>query len=380
MNRPFRPVKTAVIGCGMISGQYLENCVKRFNVLNVVACADLVPERAQKAAETYGLRVMTDEQIYSDPEIELVINLTYPTAHYEVTRAALLAGKHVHSEKMFAITLDQADELTRIAREKRLSLTAAPDTWLGARMQTARAVVDGGLIGDPISAEIILSRCYRHSDWKQESEKRFAFCPGGGLLYDMGGYYLASLVSILGGVDSVTGFYRTYKPARPFRHPNNPAYGADMTYDGAPNCYSGSFLFKSGAMASLSMTSEVRGGGSRFYLHGTLGTLDLGDPNDFGGNLRLETAAGGGFKELGLLYPYTDASRGLGAADAAYALRNGRSARCNAGFIYHVFEALQGMERSCDSGAIYRMTSDCPRPAPLPAGFMEYPEAELDDL
>ena len=133
-------------------------------------------------------------------------------------------------------------------------------------------------------------------------------------------------------------------------------------------------------MASLSMTSEVRGGGSRFYLHGTLGTLDLGDPNDFGGNLRLETAAGGGFKELGLLYPYTDASRGLGAADAAYALRNGRSARCNAGFIYHVFEALQGMERSCDSDAIYRMTSDCPRPAPLPAGFMEYPEAELDDL
>ena len=380
MKAPFRPVRTAVIGCGMISGQYFENCVKRFNVLDVVACADIVPERAQKAAETYGLRVMTDEEIYGDPDIEMVINITNPTSHYEVTRAALLAGKHVHSEKMFAITLDQADELTRIAREKRLSLTAAPDTWLGARMQTARAVVDGGLIGEPISAEIILSRCYRHSDWKQEREKRFAFCPGGGLLYDMGGYYLTALVSLLGGVDSVTGFYRTYRPERPFRHPANPAYGDMMTYDGAPNCYAGAFLFKSGAMASLSMTSEVRGGGSHFYLLGTNGTLDRGDPNNFGGNLLIETAAGGGFRELGLNYPYTDASRGLGAADAAYALRNNRPARCGAGLIYHVFEALQGLEKSCDSGMIYRMTSDCARPAPLSAGFMEYPEAELDDL
>lgn len=378
MMRPFRPVKTAIIGCGMISKTYLENCVNRFNVLDVVACADIVPERAQKAAETYGLRVMTDEEIYNDPDIELVINTTYPTAHYEVTRAALLAGKHVHSEKMFAITLEQANELTRIAREKHLSLTSAPDTWMGSRMQTARAVVDGGLIGEPISAEIILSRCYRHSDWKQESEKRFAFCPGGGLLYDMGGYYLTALVSILGDVDKVTGFYRTYRPERPYRHPNNPLYGTTMTYDSAPNCYAGAFLFKSGVTASLSMTSEVRGGGSHFYLHGTCGTLDLGDPNNFGGDLRIETASGGGFKELGLNYP--EGMRGIGAADAAYALRNNRPARCGTELIYHVFEALQGLEKSCDSGVTYTMTSDCARPDPLPAGFMEYPEAELDNL
>lgn len=376
MKAPFRPVKTAIIGCGMISPVYFESC-RYFNVLELVGCADIVPERAQKRAEEYGVRVMTNEEIYADPEIEMVINLTYPTAHYEVTRAALLAGKHVHSEKMFAITLDQANDLMRIAREKQLSLTAAADTWLGARLQTARRVVDGGLIGEPISAEIQLARCYRHSDWKRESEKRFAFCPGGGLLNDMGSYYLTPLVSMLGCIDKVTGFYRTYRPERPFRHPANPLYGQMMTYDDAPNCYSGAFLFRSGVMASLSMTSESRGGGTHFYLHGTEGMLDLGDPNDFDGPLYLSLASGG-FKEIGMMYPEKMGGRGIGAADAAYALRNHRPAHCSSELIYHVFEAVKGLEISCDTGRIYEMTSSCAQPEPLPLGFMEYPEAALD--
>ncbi len=378
MNAPFRPVKAAIIGCGMISPAYFESCVRYFNVLDVVACSDIVPERAQKRAEEYGVRVMTNEEIWADPSIEMVINLTYPTAHYEVSRVSLLAGKHVHSEKMFAITLDQANELVRIAREKNLSLTAAPDTWLGARLQTARRVLDGGLIGEPISAEIQLARCYRHSDWKRESEKRFAFCPGGGFLNDMGGYYLTALVSMLGGIDKVTGFYRTYHPERPFKHPANPLYGEMMTYDDAPNCYSGSFLFKSGVMASLSMTSESRGGGTHFYLHGTEGTLDLGDPNEFDGSVHLSLASGG-FKEIGLMYPERAGGRGVGAADAAYALRNQRKARCSSELIYHVFEAAKGLEISCDTGRIYEMTSSCERPEALPLGFMEYPEAALDN-
>ena len=137
MNFPFKPVKTAVIGCGMISEIYFKNMVEVFNVLDVVGCADLVPERAKAKAEKYGIRHMTNEEIYNDPEIELVVNLTYPTSHYEVNKAALLAGKNVHCEKMFAITLDQAKELRAIAEEKGLMLTAAPDTWLGGRLQPA---------------------------------------------------------------------------------------------------------------------------------------------------------------------------------------------------------------------------------------------------
>lgn len=376
--KTFHPVKTAVIGCGMISDIYLQNCVKRFNILDVVGCADIVPERAQRQAEKYGIRAMTDEEVFSDPEIEMVINITCPTAHFEVSRAALLAGKHVHSEKMFATSPSDADGLVRLAEEKGLSLTAAPDTWLGGRLQTARQIVDSGILGELISAEISLQRCYRHSDWKQESEKRFAFCPGGGYINDMGGYYLTAMVSLAGAAESVAGFYRTYKPSRPYMHPSNPLYGEQMTYDDAPNCYAAAIRFRSGLFCSLGMTSEVRGGGNRFALHGTCGSLDLGDPNNFGGPLMLELSGGGGPKEIPLNFAFCDNSRGLGAADAAYALRNGRTPRCSARLIRHVYELANGIEQSCDSGTFYRMQTSCERPAPFAPGYIEYPEAVLD--
>ena len=378
MEKPFRPVKTAVIGCGMISDIYLKNMVEVFQVLHVVGCSDLVEERARAKAEKYGIRQMTNEEIFSDPEIELVVNLTYPTAHFAVSKAALLAGKNVHSEKMFAITLEQARELRDIAREKGLQLTAAPDTWLGGRLQTARQILDGGLIGTPLAADIVLDRCYRHSEWKTESEKRFAFCPGGGFLNDMGGYYLTALVSMLGSIRRVTGFYRTFEPARPFRHPGNPAYGEMLTYDNAPNCYAAALQFENGVLCSLNMTSEVRGGGSIFNLHGTQGTLYLDDPNNFGGPLMLELSDRGGKKEMPLSHAYTENSRGLGAADAAYALRNGRKPRCDTDLIFHVYEAAKGIEISCDSGKIYEMGSRCDRPAPFAPGHMEYPEMVMD--
>ena len=378
MQQPFRPVKTAVIGCGMISEIYLKNMVENFNILQVVGCSDLIREKAQAKAEKYSIRCMTNEEIFADPEIELVVNLTYPMSHYEVSKAALLAGKNVHSEKMFAISPEQAEDLRRIAEEKGLQLTAAPDTWLGGRLQTARRIVDSGLIGTPIAAEIVLDRCYRHSDWKKESEKRFAFCPGGGYINDMGGYYITALVSMLGSISRVTGFYRTFEPARPFRHPQNPKYGEMMTYDQAPNCYAAALQFEDGALCSLSMTSEVRGGGSFFNLHGTQGTLYLDDPNEFGGPLLMELSDRSGRKEMPLCYPYTENSRGLGAADAAYALRNGRKPRCATDLIFHVYEAAKGIEISCDTGKIYEMKSRCQRPAPLEPGYMEYPEAMLD--
>ena len=157
--KPFRPVKTAVIGCGMISDVYLKNMVTQFNVLDVVGCSDLIEERSRAKAEKYGIRQMTNEEILADPQIELVVDLTYPMSHFEVNRAALLAGKHVHSEKMFATSLADARELVRIAHEKGLQLTAAPDTFLGARIQTAIQLIDSGLIGEPIAAEISLQRC-----------------------------------------------------------------------------------------------------------------------------------------------------------------------------------------------------------------------------
>ena len=110
----FRKIRTAVIGCGMISDQYFGNLLK-YDVLDVVGCADLRPERSGEKAEKYGIRQMTDEEIWSDPSIQLVVNLTWTTAHYAVTKASLLAGKHVYSEKMTTLTCEESTELMELA-------------------------------------------------------------------------------------------------------------------------------------------------------------------------------------------------------------------------------------------------------------------------
>lgn len=148
----YKPVKTAVIGSGMISDIYLSNLKKRFSIIDLVGCSDIVSEKSKAQAEKYGIRQMTNEEILNDPEIELVLNLTYASAHYEVSRQILSAGKHCYSEKMMCLTLEEAHELDRIRKEKNVMFTVAPDTFLGAPQQTARLIVEKGLITDYIQS------------------------------------------------------------------------------------------------------------------------------------------------------------------------------------------------------------------------------------
>ncbi|MBO4979069.1 MAG: Gfo/Idh/MocA family oxidoreductase, partial [Clostridia bacterium] len=132
----FKPVKTAVIGCGMISNIYLRVLKEKFSIIELVGCSDIVESKAAAQAKKYDIRQMTNEEILSDPEIELVLNLTYASAHYEVNRAILLSGKHCYSEKMMCLTMEEADELDRIRREKGVMFAVAPDTFLGAGIQS----------------------------------------------------------------------------------------------------------------------------------------------------------------------------------------------------------------------------------------------------
>ena len=161
----FRRIKAALIGSGAISEKYLTNITKKFHVIDMVGCSDLIPERSAQRAEQFGIRQMTNEEILSDPTIEIVVNTTYPLSHYEVTKAALLAGKHVYTEKMLAVTLEEGLELCELAKEKGLMLTTAPDTFLGGGWQTARHMIDTGLIGTPIGALGVCIRSYQdHGD------------------------------------------------------------------------------------------------------------------------------------------------------------------------------------------------------------------------
>ena len=145
-----KKIKTAVVGCGSISDIYMTNLTTgKFTVMELVACSDLMVERMNASAAKFGIKAMSLDEICADPEIEMVICLTTPAAHYPIIKQALLAGKHVFSEKMIAVDLWQGKELVQIANEKGLHLGVAPDTFLGASVQTAKYIVDKGLIGKP---------------------------------------------------------------------------------------------------------------------------------------------------------------------------------------------------------------------------------------
>jgi len=373
----FKPVKTAVIGCGAISATYLHNCVRRLKILDIVGCADIKPERSAARAAEYGIRQMTNEEIYEDPKIQLVINLTYPISHYEVSKAALLAGKHVYSEKMIAPTFEQGLELAAIAKEKNLLFGAAPDTFLGAGIQTARWILDSGMIGTPVAAEAILTRSYHAERSTDNPDRSFVYCYGGGLIFDVGCYYLTGIVNLLGAINRVCGFSQTREAAeRVYMNPDNPDYGKVMKID-SPNSTAGTLEFKNGVLCPILTTSEGPNFTNSFVIYGTEGKLTINDPNEFTANVMVRTKNGNDIV-MPQNHGFTDNYRGIGVADLAYALRNNRKPRASWEIPLHTLEAACGIVKSGENDIIYRMTTDCERSAPLAPGYVEYPEMVFD--
>ena len=198
-----RKVKVAMIGVGAISGIYLENLTKKFHELELIGVCDLIPERSQKASEKYGVKVYGDMyEAFADPEVEIVLNLTRPHEHYAVTKAALEAGKHVYTEKPLGASYEEGCELAKLAKEKGLLIAGAPDTFLGAGIQTCRKLIDDGYIGTPIGAAAFMI-CHGHETW--HPDPAFYYQYGGGPMLDMGPYYITALVNLLGRVRGVTG-------------------------------------------------------------------------------------------------------------------------------------------------------------------------------
>lgn len=387
---PVKKMKIAILGSGRISKVYIPTIRKEFGILEIVGGWDPKPERAMENEERFGVKAMTKGEILADPNIEAVLNLTKPESHYEITKEALLAGKHVYSEKMIALTMEQAKELLEIAEKKNLAFTVAPDTFLGGAWQTARKLIDDGYIGTPLLVNAVAIRSYQLND-PQSARLPMTMRPGGGIPYDMGGYYLHAMFHLLGGLRKVTGFVKTANRKKCFRNPQNPSYKEVMTVSGdAPNTMTASMEFENGVYGSLIMTSESDlFYQSEFVIYGTQGTLILPDPNCFGGEIRLRrTQPGGELWEsmtgpinIPLTHGYTTEGRGIGAADMAWAVRNGRVPRADARMGYHAFEAIQGIRQSCENGRVYCMTSEIERPAPVMPGVLKGTAQEmvLDD-
>ncbi len=373
---PVKKVKTAVVGCGMISNIYLRNLKQLFSIIDLTAVCDINPSAAGEKARLYGVdRIMTIDEIAADPEIELVVNLTAPTAHYAVIRRMLEAGKHVYTEKMFTTDLEQARELTALAEQKGLMIAVAPDTVLGAGVQTARRMIDTGLVGEITSGFVSVTR---NQSLNSETYK-FLQKPGGALPYDVGIYYIGALIALLGPVRAVRGFGA---PAP--RHQKellfDAANPAEWTVPGT-NVAAAALEFESGALVSLHFNGNAVGAETHaVQLFGTKASMLLGDPDTFGGEVRLVFPEGepvrmpmthgyNGVNALPEKSPFDFyGHRGVGAADLAWAIRKGRKNRLSKEYGLHCQEILQGIDEAARTGGTYALQSRCQVP-PLAPGF-----------
>ena len=366
-------VKVGVIGCGRISGIYLQNCAQRFAATEVVACADVVPALAQaRAAEFQIARACTVEELLADPAIELVVDLTIPTAHAAVNHAILQAGKHLYTEKPFALTAADADSVLDLANTKGLRVGSAPDTFLGAGLQTCRKLIDEGAIGIPYAASglILMRGPYDALQTNAQSYLQLGWDP----LFDMAPYYLTALVTLLGPVQRVAGFTNQVHRTITINNPQSPHYGTTFPVE-APLNTAATLEFASGAVATLQAAKESFGYTPRLEIYGTEGILYANDPNMFGGTIRILPQEGASY-EVPYSHGYSENSRGLGIADMAYALRSGRPHRASGALARHVLDITLGVFEAARTERYMTMTTRCERPAPLPLGLTN---GELDE-
>ena len=360
--------RIGVVGCGNISGVYFKNLSETEGV-ELLACCDLSEERAEKAAQTYSVpRVCTLSQLLADPDIDIVVNLTTPEAHYSVARQAVEAGKSVYNEKPLTATLEDGADLLKEAEKSRVLVGSAPDTFLGAGLQTCRKLLEDGWIGRPVAATAFML-CHGHESWHPDPE--FYYKPGGGPLFDMGPYYLTALVSLLGPVKRVSGATQISFEKRKIT--SKPKFGALIDVE-VPTHAASLLEFHDGVVATLVTSFDVWSAQvPRIEIYGSEGTLSVPDPNGFGGPVGLRRASSSSFDQIPLAFPNAENSRGLGVVDMAAALFTGRPHRASDQLAFHVLEIMHAVHTSSDTGRHIVLSSRCDRPDafPLDLGDME---------
>jgi predicted dehydrogenase len=370
-----QPTQVGIIGSGTISGIYLENA-KKFDAFDVAAIADVRVDAAQARAEEFGVpKGCSVEDLLADPEIEVVINLTPHRVHGQVGLQVLQAGKHVYTEKPLTVYREEGLAMLAEAERQGRRIGGAPDTFLGGAWQTARSIIDEGLIGEPVAA-------FANLHWRRRPRPASAAATvpegayrsfyatdfyeyGGGALFDRGPYYLNALIHLLGPIRRVTGSARKTWEER--------AEGGPNVKVNVPTHVAGVLDFAGGPVGTILMTNDVYETGlPHIEIYGSEGSLRCIDPNNFGGQLFMRTADDPELKPVENRFGYNQNSRGVGVADLCTAIRNDRPHRASGAMAYHVVDIINSLHDASDQGHHVELASTCDQPAPLPRGLADW--------
>ena len=363
------PMKVGVVGTGMICRIYIENIAKRFSVVELAAVADRNIDKAKEVADQYGVKACTVDELMEDPEIEIILNLTPPAVHYEIMKRALLAGKHVYTEKTFTMNIIEAQELVMLAEEKGLMIGSAPDTFFASWVQNARKIIDSGRLGRITSFAMVGNR----DNEKMLPAMPYMNRPGGGLLYDYVVYYLTVLVNLLGPVQKVSANIRAPYARHIDNFPPSQHKGEIVETPNESQVYS-ILEMENGITGTLSINADSCSFDQTYFaIYGNKGILYLACPDWFNGEISLyenTTDFKGADKPKRVKiedpYAFKTNSRGVGLADMVWAKIEGREPRVNGERCLHVLEVEERMQESSDKNGLQCVVaSTCTRSLPL---------------
>ena len=346
-------MKVGIIGCGNIADIYIQNSKKYFNNFEIIACADIKEEASKIFAEKYNVSQLSVEDILAHREIEFIINLTIPNVHYEVSKSILKSKKHSYSEKPLSIEFDDGKKLNELAKKNNVYVGCAPDTFLGAGIQTARKLIDDDTIGKVQLGSISMA-VPGHEIWHPNPD--FYYQYGGGPILDMGPYYFTALVNLLGPVANVESKIKSVYEKRVIG--NGKRKGQEIKVD-IPTSIVSHLEFKSGTLIDSFFSFDVwKHNKNHIELYGDKGSINIPDPNMFGGDILVCKTKNGDWKNIDtknnnlgkINFKYESAGfanyRGIGVSETVDAIKNNRLNRCSGELSLHVLDILDSIIKS----------------------------------
>ena len=368
-------MKVGVIGCGNIADIYFNNSKQYFNNFEIIGCADIREEASKAFAEKYDVRKFSVNDLLESNEIEFVINLTIPNAHFEVSQSILKAKKHSYSEKPLSIEFEDGKKLVELAKENNVYVGCAPDTFLGAGIQMARKLLDDNKIGN-INIGSIAMAVPGHEIWHPNPD--FYYQYGGGPILDMGPYYFTALVNLLGPVLSVDSKIRNVYKERTIG--SGDRKGEIITVE-TPTTIISHLEFQSGSLIDAFFSFDVwKHNKNHIELYGDEGSMNVPDPNMFGGNLMICSKKGGQWESITTNHmnlgkynieknlqrtheePTVANYRGIGVAEMIDSIHNNRLNRCSGELSLHVLDIMDSILKSGKENKKLMLRSTCSQP------------------